>query len=345
MEINSVRLHGNYDVARLTADLDAATAHYASAPQVGKYHDGSWTGIALRNATGEHGNTLASHTGHGQDTEVLQHCPYFKQILDELGCPVYVARLLFLPAGKVIGEHRDPGFGWEKGVVRLHIPIITDPRVEFRIGEQNVYWKPGEFWFGDFSQPHSLHNRSDITRVHLVLDCPITPATLALFPAEFMRQVRSEAEVLVLDGIDISLDKLKDYQGNFCIRMPFLGMQLPLIGKLFVDHDMLCLKFHGLPDSYHFTPVGPDRFQCNAIFLSWKSRPDSTVVNEVRCEDKRNGMVRDAIVSPRLAAGLRICGLLQAGILGGLWKAYFGSLKLKRMFGKKRYRVKPVIAD
>ena len=159
MKTTSVQLRGSFDVARLKADLDTATEHFKSAPQVGKYHDGSWTGIGLRNFSGDHGNTLAAHTGHSKDTAVLEKCRYFKEVLDNIGCPVYVARILFLPPGKVIGEHTDAGFGWNYGMVRLHIPIVTDPRVEFSIGDEAVYWKPGEFWFGDFSKPHSLRKR------------------------------------------------------------------------------------------------------------------------------------------------------------------------------------------
>ncbi|MEE2733159.1 MAG: aspartyl/asparaginyl beta-hydroxylase domain-containing protein [Pseudomonadota bacterium] len=337
MKTTSVQLKGSFDVARLRTDLEAATAQFQSAPQVGKYHDGSWTGIGLRNFSGDHGNTLAAHTGHSKDTAVMAHCPYFKEILDGIGCPVYVARILFLPPGKVIGEHSDAGFGWNYGMVRLHIPIVTDPRVEFSIGDEDVYWKPGEFWFGDFSKPHSLRNKSDITRVHLVMDCPITAQTLQLFPSDFVEQVRSESDILQLNPVELDEATLRGYCGTLVVRGPLLGMTVPISADVTVDDGMLAVKIRGLPILYHFTPTGDNTFQCNTYELKWAKSPDQQDASLVIGKDYKNGKSQEVTVYKRQPMGVRLFSWVQRLLVGGVWGAYFGVLKIKRTLSGSKH--------
>ncbi|HCB40669.1 MAG TPA: hypothetical protein DEP79_13290 [Gammaproteobacteria bacterium] len=337
MKTTSVQLRGSFDVARLKADLDTATEHFKSAPQVGKYHDGSWTGIGFRNFSGDHGNTLAAHTGHSKDTAVLEKCRYFKEVLDNIGCPVYVARILFLPPGKVIGEHTDAGFGWNYGMVRLHIPIVTDPRVEFSIGDEAVYWKPGEFWFGDFSKPHSLRNKSDVTRVHLVMDCPITAETLELFPDAFIEQVRSESDILQLNPVAMDEETLRAYCGTLVVRGPLLGLQVPISGDVFVSDGMLAVKIRGLPIVYHFTPIGEHRFQCNTYELKWAKDPRQQDASLVISKDYKTGKSQEVTVYRKQPMGVRLFSWVQRVLVGSVWAAYFGLLKLKRLFSGSKH--------
>lgn len=331
MKTTSVRLKGSFDVERLQADLDIATAQFQSAPQVGKYHDGSWTGIGLRNFSGDHGNTLAAHTGHSKDTAVLEQCHYFKEVLDNIGCPVYVARILFLPPGKVIGEHTDAGFGWNYGMVRLHIPIVTDPRVEFSIGDEDVYWQPGEFWFGDFGKPHSLRNKSDITRVHLVVDCPITAETLELFPAAFIEQVRTETDILQLTPIELDAATLKDYCGTLVVRGPLLGVTVPISADVTVDDGLLAVRIRGLPILYHFTPTGENTFLCNTYQLKWVKKPDQQNASLVIGRDYKTGKSQEATVYKKQPFGVMAFSWVQRLLVGAVWSAYFAVLKIKRV--------------
>lgn len=336
--IACARLYKSFDVERLQQDLAIATQQFQSAPQVGNYHDGSWTGIALRNYSGDHTNTLAALTGKSKDTAVLEHCPYFREIMAELNCPVLVARLLFLPPGKVIGEHSDPGFGWEMGMVRLHIPIITDPRVEFTIGDQDVYWKPGEFWFGDFSQPHSLRNKSDITRVHLVLDCAVNSDTLALFEPEFIARVRAQRSILEINNLDLSPAELEQYSGYFRSTMPVAGLKLTLRGELAAEDGMLALKLYGIPMSYYFTPVARDQFQWSSYVLTWDQPPAPTGEQQLQCVESRKGTTWLFRFRRKVGPGFHFAALLQKVLLGGLWGMYFGLFRLQRRLAGRRYR-------
>lgn len=340
--IASARLNRSFDAERLQQDLASATAHFRSAPQVGHYHDGSWTGIALRNFSGDHGNTMAALTGKSKDTAVLAHCPYFKQILTELKCPIHVARILFLPPGKVIGEHTDAGFGWESGMVRLHIPIVTDPRVEFTIGGQNVYWQPGEFWFGDFSLPHSLRNRSDITRVHLVLDCAVNKAVLALFDPAFIAQVRAQRSILEINSLDLDDTTLAAYTGHFRSALPVGGIRVPVRGELKAEDGMLALKLYGLPMAYYFTPVAEHEFQCNSYVLKWRQPPQPDTVQAVDCTETRSGTQWLFALQKSVGPGYSAAAFLQKLLVGGLRGLHFLSFRLQRKLAANRYRTEQV---
>ena len=65
---------------------------------------------------------------------------------------------------------------------------MTNPEVRFQLSHQDLVWKPGELWYGDFSFPHRLRNRGTEARVHLVLDLAVTPSIMALFTPEVIDQ-------------------------------------------------------------------------------------------------------------------------------------------------------------
>jgi aspartyl/asparaginyl beta-hydroxylase (cupin superfamily) len=117
-------------------------------------------------------------------TPLLARCPYFSHVVDGFGCPVQRVRLLRLEPGANIHEHRDLGDGWAMGRVRLHVPIVTDERVEFYVDGLRVHMRAGELWYCDFTRPHRVHNKSDIGRVHIVLDLLVDRWLRDLFPPE-----------------------------------------------------------------------------------------------------------------------------------------------------------------
>jgi len=90
-------------------------------------------------------------------------------------------RFLRLAVGSVIHEHRDPGLRVEDGVFRLHIPVRTNPDVDFRVDGQQVTMAEGECWYMNFDLPHALANRGTSDRVHLVVDGVADDAVLDWF--------------------------------------------------------------------------------------------------------------------------------------------------------------------
>jgi len=95
-------------------------------------------------------------------------------------CPLKAVRLLKLAAGSVIREHRDYDLGYDAGEVRIHVPVTTNPGVEFRLNDRRVTMDEGECWYLDLNLPHRVANRGATDRVHLVLDCEVNDWLRAL---------------------------------------------------------------------------------------------------------------------------------------------------------------------
>ena len=184
MALRFGRLPLSFDVPALLADLARlAGAEWTPHFNTG-YHDGGWSGLALVSDDGDarrlYGDPLAA--GPGRPTPLLGACPAIAAVLDALPAPVQAARLLRLAPGSVIREHRDHGLGLEEGLVRLHVPIVAGPAVEFVVDNVRVPMSAGECWYLDLSLPHRVSNPGAGERVHLVLDLRVVPALRALLP-------------------------------------------------------------------------------------------------------------------------------------------------------------------
>jgi hypothetical protein len=225
----AVRLPRTYDVALLQRDLNTLQ-EVRRAPQPGPYHKGEWTGIALYSMGGRQSTfPSAAGTDHYQETEQLQRAPYFKQILDDLKCPKEVVRILFLPPGGHIKDHFDFHTSFQFGLLRLHIPIVTNPDVAFFIDGQRMSWNAGELWYGDFSKVHSVKNDSQVVRVHMVIDVQINEFVLSLFPEDFIARRRAEGISITTDPIPASETELRRFACDFKIPGEFMPMFV--IGK------------------------------------------------------------------------------------------------------------------
>ncbi len=81
---------------------------------------------------------------------------------------VRVSLAKLLPGGH-ISEHRDKNFSLTHSH-RVHIPIITDPGVVFKIHDEEKHLPTGEIFEINNRRNHSVTNASDVERVHLILD-------------------------------------------------------------------------------------------------------------------------------------------------------------------------------
>ena len=168
----AIKLPLRFDPAGLKADLE----RIASAEWIGHfnttYFQGDWTGVALRALPGKVPTLYADPAAPGYaETAALRQCPRLAAALETFRCPLKSVRLLKLTAGSHIREHRDDDLGWEQGEIRLHVPVVTDPDVDFFLNGRRVVMQEGECWYLDLSLPHRVQNRSQVDRVHLVIDC------------------------------------------------------------------------------------------------------------------------------------------------------------------------------
>ena len=125
-------------------------------------------------------NSICVYSLSAGMSSAMEVMPYMASVISSLALDLRLVRLLALEQGGVIREHSDSFLS--KRIVRLHIPIVSNPQVVMHVGGELCRWQLGELWYGDFSQPHSGSNNGSETRVHLVLDVSIDANLLALFP-------------------------------------------------------------------------------------------------------------------------------------------------------------------
>jgi len=134
------------------------------------YHSGDWSGVALISATDA---VTELSPGRGQP---VHRAPWttdgrWHEALRDWSVEIVSARLLRLGPGGCIHEHRDYDLGGPDADLRLHVPLLSPPDVDFFLDGQIIPMTAGECWFLDLARPHRVVNRSAHSRVHLVLDC------------------------------------------------------------------------------------------------------------------------------------------------------------------------------
>lgn len=77
--------------------------------------------------------------------------------------------LVNLQAGGMIRRHKDKGY-WLSHSHRVHVPIITNDRVLFSVGNETINMKEGEVFEVNNRRVHSVVNEGAEDRVHLILD-------------------------------------------------------------------------------------------------------------------------------------------------------------------------------
>jgi hypothetical protein len=140
-------------------------AHFNSA-----YYTGDWSGVALISAA-DALTELAPGRGEPLLRGPWRRDARWQQGLRDLPLEIVSARLLRLGPGGQIHEHRDYDLGEPDADLRLHIPLLSPPQVDFLLDGQRMPMAAGECWFLDLSRPHRVDNRARCARIHLVLDC------------------------------------------------------------------------------------------------------------------------------------------------------------------------------
>lgn len=116
------------------------------------------------------------------DTPLRARLPAVEPIIEALGSPrLERVRLMALdPGGGELARHadltdHDAGIQRHQ-LCRLHVPLITNPGVEFTTwrlsdgGEQREHMAAGSAWLLDHTKPHAAINGGASRRIHLVID-------------------------------------------------------------------------------------------------------------------------------------------------------------------------------
>ncbi len=83
----------------------------------------------------------------------------------------YVVRaiLVRLKAHGAIPQHIDTGYSL-MNCRRIHVPVISTGQVEFTVGGEQRVMSQGELWEVNNAREHSVVNKGDESRVHLIVD-------------------------------------------------------------------------------------------------------------------------------------------------------------------------------
>ena len=166
-----------FDPRRLEEDLIRLEGLDWTDHFVKQNYEGSWSVIPLRAPAGEEHIIRMIYSDPScrefVDTPFLLACPYFREVLAAFRAPLAAVRLMKLTPGSIIKEHTDYHLAPEHGTIRLHIPVITNPGVDFRLNRTPVAMKPGECWYLRLSDPHSVENHGETDRVHMVIDAAV----------------------------------------------------------------------------------------------------------------------------------------------------------------------------
>lgn len=169
-----------FDVAKMQADLCRLESGEWLEHFVKQNFDGMWSVIPLRGAAGATHPVMMMYSDPScvdfADTPFLSRCGYFPEVLAAFPFPLDSVRLMKLTPGSVIKEHRDHDLAFETGAVRIHVPVTTHPQVDFLLNGDRLDLQEGTAWYLRLSDPHSVANRSDRDRVHLVIDARRSPA-------------------------------------------------------------------------------------------------------------------------------------------------------------------------
>ncbi|MEU3184687.1 aspartyl/asparaginyl beta-hydroxylase domain-containing protein [Streptomyces sp. NPDC006923] len=195
-----------FDADKLAAELAAVTTHtwnvqrtHTYGGQVGRPAAIDWRVLPLRSLGGDPERTDPGGPGPQPfaPTRWLSQLPYLGGILESVPAPLNAVRLMALGPGAVSDPHRDPKYRLDRGIVRLHIPIVTDPAAVLVLNGAEHCWQPGALWYGDFSREHLVRNTSQTaTRVHAVVDALLTTDLAAWFPDSW-QHLLTHGEVLL----------------------------------------------------------------------------------------------------------------------------------------------------
>lgn len=181
--IKYLKLPFLFDAGLLQQEVNALSASQWLPHYQVKHYEGTWTAIPLRSIGGKANDVIISPADNPQylDTIFLESCPYLQKVLQTFQCPLQAVRLLKLNAGSSIKEHRDAELNFESGEIRLHIPVLTDPGVEFILDKERLTLQEGECWYMNFNLPHAINNNSSVNRVHLVIDALVNDWVKEIF--------------------------------------------------------------------------------------------------------------------------------------------------------------------
>jgi len=148
---NIYEVHQNTRMIGLVYDLDFRHSHPTRLPALAMFEE------ALR-------PILMKTAAHYEESEIG------KQLLADNKLGYFIrASLVRLTAGCDITAHRDMNYSLTHSH-RIHLAIISNDEVWFTVGNESINMRAGELYEVNNRRVHSVDNKGEEDRVHLILD-------------------------------------------------------------------------------------------------------------------------------------------------------------------------------
>lgn len=165
------------DPARLLADLSSMEEQVWTHQNRYQPDIEHWDGISLYSVGGDMRDLRCADRLPVYKTPAGERCPYIcNELLPQFRAPWFRVVYYRLKAGTKIGEHRDLGENRSTaGLVRIHIPVVTNDKVIMYVGGQPYHFPVGTAWYFDATARHRVENNGNDDRIHLVVDLKVCP--------------------------------------------------------------------------------------------------------------------------------------------------------------------------
>ncbi|HWS72452.1 MAG TPA: sulfotransferase [Thermoanaerobaculia bacterium] len=159
-----IQLPLTFDAARLAAEIEAIDeSEWRPHPEG---HPGN-SAVPLIAVDGNPRNDAVR--GVMLPTPILDRLPYVRQVLAAFHAVWGRTRLMRLDGNAEAVAHTDTNYYWAQHT-RVHVPIVTDPDVQFLCGDASVHMAAGQSWIFDTWRRHNVLNPNPTRRIHLVAD-------------------------------------------------------------------------------------------------------------------------------------------------------------------------------
>lgn len=165
MKLNKpfIRLPYQFDAIRLAEEVNSLSSE-AWMEHPSKLKGNSALALISRDA-----GDNDEFDGHMLCTPHLEKCDYIQQVMAGFGEVLGRSRLMQLAPGCEVSSHVDFNYHWYTRV-RIHIPVVTNPDVQFYCGADSLHMAAGQCWIFDSWRRHNVVNNGSEARVHLVID-------------------------------------------------------------------------------------------------------------------------------------------------------------------------------
>ena len=159
-----IQLPLTFDAARLAVEIEAIDeSEWRPHPEG---HPGN-SAVPLIAVDGDPRNDAVR--GVMLPTPLLERLPYLRQVLAAFHAVWGRTRLMRLDGNAEAVAHTDTNYYWAHHA-RVHVPVVTDPAVQFLCGDASVHMAAGQSWIFDTWRRHNVINPNPTRRIHLVAD-------------------------------------------------------------------------------------------------------------------------------------------------------------------------------